>query len=125
MIIVSEFPPRTDDQLRFDTYRFYLRSFANHLSESHGDWETFGKMWAAKVSSLSVNTSLDNEWLARFLKLAWNTEHLLTLEIPDVEMARISNQWLPVQAYYAVYSAAEAFAYCIDGHKTEGHAKTA
>jgi len=42
-------------------------------------------------------------------------------ESPD--LLRVYNAWLPVQAYYAVYSGAEALAYVIDGMKADGHAK--
>lgn len=124
MIIAAQFRPRSDDQVRFDTYRFYLRSFASFLTDVHADWEMFGRAWASRVKQRPRMSTVDEDWLRRFLRLAWNTEHLLSIDAPDVEMARVSNQWLPVQAYYAVYSAAEAFTYCLDGHKAEGHVKT-
>jgi len=117
-------PERTDDLIRFDTYRFYLHSVCAFLSDEHNAWDAFARQWLLEAAKLPPLTTIDEKWIARFLKLSWNTEYLLAQKIDDVELARVSNQWLPVQAYYAVYSAAEALAYSIDGHKTEGHAKT-
>jgi hypothetical protein len=55
--------------------------------------------------------------------MAWNTEYLISVDVGDPDLVRINNQWLPIQAYYAVYSACEAMTYAVDGAVAQGHQK--
>lgn len=66
----------------------------------------------------------DHAWVERFLKIAWNTEFILSAGANDPELVRINNQWSPIQAYYAIYACGEALAYVLDGNKADGHMKT-
>lgn len=97
-----------DDEIRFETYRNYLTAIRNYLIESYGDWNRFAIFCIENVASLQSKPGLDSAWIERFMKLAWNTEYLLSSEPPEPEIVRINNQWTPIQCYYAVYSAAEA-----------------
>lgn len=116
----------TDAERAFETYRFYLVWIQRLLIRDQKKWQTFGDVCLAKTKTLQGMKDVDEAWIRRWLKIAWNTEYLLTvaLESTDASLLRISNQWVPIQAYYAIYSASEAAAYAIDGHSADGHAKT-
>lgn len=75
------------------------------------------------TSSIQPLAALDPDEVESFLKIAWNTEYLLSINYGDPELVRISNQWLPIQAYYAVYSGMEAVSYAIDGNHAKSHSK--
>jgi hypothetical protein len=115
----------TDDEnlIRFETYRNYLHRFASHSESLHPTWESLISACADATRKLKPCNGLDQTWIKRFLGIAWNTESLLDRAPTEIEVLRISNAWLPVQAYYAVYTAAEAVAYSIDGAKADGHQK--
>ena len=114
-----------DDEnlIRFETYRNYLQRFASHSESLHPTWESLISTCANATRKLRPCKDLDQTWIRRFLGIAWNTESLLDRAPTDIEVLRISNAWLPVQAYYAVYTASEAVAYAIDGAKADGHQK--
>jgi hypothetical protein len=112
-----------EDLLRFETYRNYLHRFASYSRELHPDCESLARACALATRGHRPLLDLDKGWVRRFTSIAWNTESLLAATPVEVDLLRISNAWLPVQAYYAVYSAAEAAAYVIDGTKADGHQK--
>lgn len=114
-----------DDEnlIRFETYRNYLQRFATHSESIHPTWEILTNACAEATRKLKPCANLDHKWIRRFLGIAWNTESLLDCAPTEVDVLRISNAWLPVQAYYAVYAAAEAVAYVIDSEKADGHQK--
>jgi hypothetical protein len=126
---MTEFPlparEPSDADRAFETYRFYLVCFQHVMTQQHGDWGSFGGACAEATKKLQGLRDLDLLWIERWLKIAWNTEYLLTvaLEMTDPNALRISNQWVPIQAYYAVYAASEAASYALDGQKADGHAK--
>jgi len=113
-----------DNLIRFETYRNYLKRFAAQSELIHPTWESLVCECADVSRKLKPSNDLDKTWIRRFLGIAWNTEALLDRAPTEIEVLRISNAWLPVQAYYAVYTAAEAVAYAIDGAKADGHQKT-
>lgn len=112
-----------DNLIRFQTYRNYLQRFSAHSELLHPTWESLISACSDATRKLKPCYDLDETWIKRFLGIAWNTETLLDHAPTDIEVLRISNAWLPVQAYYAVYTAAEAVAYAIDGAKADGHQK--
>lgn len=115
---------KDDDEIRFETYLNYLTAIRNYLIESYGDWNGFAIQCFENIASLQSKPGLDSAWIERFMKLAWNTEYLLSSEPPEPEIVRINNQWTPIQCYYAVYSAAEAYCCALDGQKSDGHTPT-
>jgi hypothetical protein len=86
-------------------------------------WEDLGTAILERTKSLQGMPSADEQWLQRFLKIAWNTEFLLSVGADDAELLRINNQWTPIQCYYAVYAGAEAAGYALDGSHPDGHQK--
>jgi hypothetical protein len=124
--LISAYTPATDAERAFDTYRFYLICARDLLVRQHKEWKSFGKECLVATQKLQGMIDVDEAWIARWLKIAWNTEYLLTvaLESQDINLLRISNQWVPIQAYYAVYAGSEAAAYALDGQRANGHAKT-
>lgn len=108
--------------IRFETYRYYVRCFAELISTHYPDDRELIRKISEQTKSLQGFKGYDREWVARFLKNSWNTEFVLNLHlIEDPELARINNQWLPVQTYYSIYSAGEAVAYLLDGNKANSH----
>lgn len=115
--------PRTDNEIKFETYRYYLHCIESCMRAQYGDWERFVKFLNERTKTMQGFANPDRDWVARFLKIAWNTEYLLFEGPDDPELIRMNNQWKPIQAYYALYSCAEAAGYLIDGNKPDGHIK--
>lgn len=116
--------PETDEEITFDTYRFYLKEIASILKKEYinleGLADHFSKTYKIKPS---IHT-LDEKIFRRFLVIAWNTEYLSRTNISqEIEILKISNQWKPIQAYYSIYSAGEAVLYALDGSLVESHSK--
>lgn len=119
-------PPKhlsTKAGVKFDTYRFYLQCIKDSLIEAYEDWNYFARACANSTQTLQGLGNHDEDWIERFLKIAWNTEYLLYVDVGDPEIVRINNQWLPIQSYYCIYAACEALAYAIDGSKANSHQK--
>lgn len=114
----------TDSGKTFDTYRYYLECICEHLLLEYQTWSEFAEKVASTTLRIQGVQGLDIGWIRQYLKIAWNTEFLVQISDPDPDITRISNQWLPVQVYYSVYSAAEAVAYAMDSSKSVGHQKT-
>ena len=112
-----------DDLRRFETYRNYLQRFCSHSRAEHPTWLALANACAAATQQLQPTKPLDETWVRRFMGIAWNTECLMRHVPESADLLRVSNAWLPVQAYYAVYAGAEALAYVIDGVKADGHVK--
>ena len=112
-----------DDLRRFETYRNYLQRFCSLSRSEHPTWLTLAQACVAGTQALQPVGSLDASWVRRFMGIAWNTECLLNSVPEGADLLRVHNAWLPVQAYYTVYAAAEALSYVIDGEKADGHTK--
>lgn len=112
--------------VKFETYRFYLQCFHDYLKDEYGGWKKFGRDCMKRTQCLKDMGMFDHTWIERWMKICWNTEYIMTTggDKKDVELMRINNQWMPIQCYYAIYAAAEALAYAIDGNKADGHQKT-
>ncbi len=112
------------DEIRFETYSNYLACIQGYMIESYGDWNQYAARCVVETARVQPRPNLDLSRIERLMKLAWNTEYLLSSGQTEPEMVRINNQWTPIQCYYAVYSAAEALGYALDGQKSDGHSKT-
>jgi hypothetical protein len=68
----------------------------------------------------------DLDLLRRILRNAWGTEFLLaaTADLPDDELFGLANNWEVVQAYYAVYHAAQALIVAHGKPRPDSHPKT-
>lgn len=113
-----------DQRRRFSTYWNYLAQLERLLRDQYGDWRKFGRTVLHSTRKLRPDPSLDRHHVRRFLRLAWNTEYLLSAGGDDPEMLQLANHWAPVQGYYAVYCAAEAAAYALNGSPPGSHRKT-
>jgi hypothetical protein len=116
------YTPTSDSEKAFETYRYYLHSICE-CHRRYGRWTDFGNGVLAKTRVLQGLKSPDFAWVGRFLKIAWNTEFLISAGTRDAELARFSNQWTPIQCYYAAYGGAEAAGYALDGQRADGHEK--
>lgn len=112
-----------DDTLRFETYRNYLFRISELTREIHSEWGKFAVACVEATHSLRPTSQPDLKYLQRFLRIAWNTESLIQERPDNIELIRINNAWLPVQAYYAVYAASEAISYAVDGMYAGSHQK--
>jgi len=114
----------TASGIKFETYRFYLVCVRDYLLAQHKDLPSFIAASPKLLSQVKPAKNLDPLPIEPFLRIAWNTEFLLSIDHGDPNIVRINNQWAPIQSYYAVYSALEALAYSIDGNMPKSHAKT-
>lgn len=109
-------------KIKFETYRYYIQCFVEIINERYPDNEKLIIEVLNQTKKLQGFKGFDNGWVARFLKNAWNTEYVLKFNLSDdPELAKINNQWLPIQAYYSVYSAGESLSYLLDGNKAKSH----
>ena len=106
---------QTDTDIKSETYRFYLHCFCDLLFYGGRDANRLAGEIIAKTGNLQGLADPDVAWISRWMKIAWNTESLVSLGADDPQLVRINNQWKPIQAYYAVYAAAEAASYVLDG----------
>src|SRR2546428_637514 len=83
-----------------DTYRNYLQRFYQLSKSLHCDWSDFAEACKQATASSSRLATVDDGWLKRWLGIAWNTEFLVhrAAKDADMELRRIQNAWLPVQA---------------------------
>jgi hypothetical protein len=93
------------------------------LHDRYGSWRNFGRKALDSTRKLQGDPSLGRHRVRRFLRLAWNTEYLLSAGGDEPEMLRLANHWAPVQGYYAVYCTAEAAAYALNGSPPGSHRK--
>jgi hypothetical protein len=113
------------DLYGFETYRNYLQRFCQHSKSSHPKWADFAAACKQATASLRPLADVDEAQIKRWLGIAWNTEALLHLakDGEEIDLLRIQNAWLPVQAYYAIYGGAEALSYAVDGQAAGSHGK--
>ncbi|GJL55932.1 MAG: hypothetical protein NPIRA02_30640 [Nitrospirales bacterium] len=124
MPIITKDPTiRDDDALRFETYRNYLFRISELIRDTHTNWGNFAVACVDATRSLRPIHEPDLKYLRRFLGIAWNTESLIQEQPTDIELIRINNAWLPVQAYYSIYAASETIAYAVDGAYAGSHQK--
>ena len=74
-------PATTGAEKAFETYRFYLVCVQRILTAEHKHWETFGEECFHRTKTLQGMKTVDQTWVGRWLKIAWNTEHLLTVAL--------------------------------------------
>lgn len=114
--------PFEDVEYKFETYRYYLECFVKAINASYPNYEDLITIAAEEFKPLQGFKDYDKTWVSRFMKNGWNTEYILNLNlVEDAELARINNQWQPIQTYYAIYSIGEALSYLIDSHKAGSH----
>jgi hypothetical protein len=75
---------------------------------------------------LKKRSTPDLDLLRRIMRNAWGTEFLLaaTADLPDDELFGLANNWEVVQAYYAVYHAAQALTVARGQPRPDSHPKT-
>ena len=125
-MIIAKQPrfPSSDDEIRFATYGNYLTAIRTDIKNNYGNCENFCAVIATEAKKHKPLAEYDVDYIKRFLKLSWNTEYIACSDNNETtEEIRINNQWKPIQVYYAVYTAGEAFSYVIDGNKTDSHKK--
>jgi len=129
-LIPVEFPlsykktgfPSEEAEYKFETYRYYIQCFVEMINTLYPNDQALVEEIYHETKHLQGFKEYDRNWVARFLKNAWNTEFVLNINmVDDPELARINNQWLPIQTYYSVYSAGEAVSYLLDGNKAGSH----
>lgn len=113
-----------DTRIKFDTYRNYLECLCEFLRQEYRTIQNFVQVAATHSQRLQGIGDFDANRVEPQLRIAWNTEYLLRMDLGDIDLIRINNQWAPIQCYYAVYSAAEAFSYVLDGMPAAGHRTT-
>jgi|GEM_PF-1335879 len=114
--------PFQEVEYQFETYRYYLQCFVKMMNTGYPKIDYLITDAAGKLAHLQGFKGYDAEWVSRFLKNGWNTEYILNFNLSsEPELARINNQWQPIQTYYAIYSVGEALAYLLDQHKAGTH----
>jgi len=114
--------PSKGADFSFETYRYYVQCFVKIINTLYPSDQALIEEISQKTKHLQGFKRYDRNWVARFLKNAWNTEFVLNFHlVDDPELARINNQWLPIQTYYLVYSAGEAVSYLLDGNRAGSH----
>lgn len=121
--IQQPYKPSSESKIKFETYRFYLECYKQHLIDEYHNWQNFALKAFLHSSKLQGIKEFDSSWVERFLKISWNTEYLITVGADDPEILRINNQWIPIQSYYAIYAGSEAFSYVLDANKAGSHQK--
>jgi len=121
-----EVPFRSQDdiEIKFETYRFYLESFFQQIDKEYFSWEDFCKKTLHQTKNLQGFRGFDENWIKRWMKIAWNTEYLMEEMTDDFELIRFNNQWKPIQSYYSIYAACEPVVYVLDGEYANGHQKS-
>ncbi|MFZ2055023.1 MAG: hypothetical protein WAU81_12620 [Candidatus Aminicenantales bacterium] len=114
--------PSEEADYKFETYRYYVQCFVEMINTLYPTDQALIKEISQSTKHLQGFKGYNRNWVPRFLKNAWNTEFVLNFNlVDDPELARINNQWLPIQTYYSVYSAGEAVSYLLDGNKAGSH----
>jgi hypothetical protein len=114
----------------FRTHANYIRAFSRLSAGGEHD-----RREALDAVVLRFNRSCDavngqaddRAGILRSLQHAWATELLLDVtaaSIPDDEFARLANNWVVVQAYYAAYHATQALSQAKGWPRPEAHSPT-
>jgi hypothetical protein len=117
--------PSDHNEIAFDVYEKYLRSFTSLLETQYSSLENLIKDIIGKITKIKHNPNLDLKYIKRFLFLGWNTEYLASMNdnSPDIEVLRVNNQWKPIQVYYSIYTLSEASIYSATLIKSDSHSK--
>lgn len=120
--------PLTEEQENalkgFRTYLNYLIAVRDHFRRHYGSVKTYYDACMEATRQIQGNRSIDLDYVRKYYKLAWNTEHLMhTSRNKDTDVQRLNNHWTPVQAYYSIYCACEATAYALHGQKPGSHSR--
>ena len=105
----------------FETYKNYINSLAQYIRNRYGAPSYCFQGLQSQLSGLRMLpstplTTISGEVLDEIKKLlfnAWNTE--LVLALPGTisgEFTKCANHWSPVQAYYSIYLALQAYFRC-------------
>jgi len=111
---------REENEIKFLTYLKYLKAFSLVIKANYRD--DLIQILCDQID-LKVTSFADENILRRFMFIGWNTEYLVSQTETDTEMIRAANHWKPIQAYYAVYSLAEALVFLSSGHLQNNHSK--
>lgn len=123
--------PPDDDAKAFVTYRNYTNAFLWLINDMYPtNAELALAIKSLPAYSRTKPADIDESEIANQLLGAWSTELLMaeSLRVSSPIGIRYANIWSPVQAYYAVFSAALAWLRCIGdsaiAHKTVGNVLT-
>jgi phosphopantetheinyl transferase (holo-ACP synthase) len=122
--VTSSLDSPSEIEIKFETYRYYLDSICSQIEQEYTAWRLFCKFCLKETNSLQGISGLDEAWVKRWMKIAWNTEYLMRENTEEYELIRFNNQWKPIQSYNTVYAASEAVAYVLDGKHADGHQKS-
>jgi hypothetical protein len=120
----------SDAARALSTYRNYLLALRGFVDVSYrGPRGRFRRLaeeqtQIPKFQALQPAGRYDLEAIRSVLFNAWHTEAVLALPgaLPDAGLIRFTNQWAPVQAYYAVYSLMRAW-FLTEGNTTSSHSQ--
>jgi len=122
--IVTVYDFKNEENIKkLRTYYNYLKSVKDFLITEYGVWQDYGFYCVQQTIKVQGAKELDLTWINRWLKIAWNTEYLINAGPAQIDLIRINNQWLPIKAYYCIYSASEAYTYALNKIKSGSHAK--
>ena len=107
-----------DEFFHFETYKNYISGLALYINECYGGSpDCFPRLKAAvvrqqvlpQISPIVVSGDFLEE-IKKLLFNAWNTELVLVLPSSiSREFTKCANHWSPVQAYYSIYLALQAY----------------
>ncbi len=111
----------SDEEMTFTTYRGYLAAICSLVADRypHSDGLLAGVAAAVKDGSWRLSVPAGTRALSaragQFLRNGWATEILLRSPrvIGGPDIIGFANHWAPVQAYYAVFEAFNAYALAI------------
>ncbi len=116
----------------FQSYLFFLYHFRQLIWRGRGDTkpELLQQIAASQVPLLAnitvrALTGQDRAAIRKYVFTAWNSEAVARLPAGfDPEVLQFTNQWKPVQAYYAIYFHLVALHLAINGTVSKNHAPT-
>lgn len=78
MLTVSGVKLTTETDIKFETYRGYLDAIRRQIYLTYGSWTNFGRKCVEQTRNIQGIGDFDHDWVERFLKIAWNTEFILS-----------------------------------------------
>jgi hypothetical protein len=111
-----------EDQIRFRSFRNVIASISLLFDKTNGTSAQMVRALSERRPA-SPKAGVDVKRVTMLLRRAWATETLISLPHRRDELRSIiapTSLWLPVQTYYAVYAALEAF-FLTKGHVIQHH----
>ena len=114
----SRFEPTPADAFKFETYKNYVCSLGLFIGHHYGGAEQRLERLKSHLYPEGVRHSVQKpsgsisaiEEIKKLLFNAWNTEIVLTLPRSiSVDFVKYANHWSPVQSYYSIYLALQAY----------------